>query len=57
MGGHVVFSPVLLGRPPDPQEAAWSRSLPSEHGLESLCGGLFNAGEFLYLRQPPFLVR
>ena len=39
---------LALGRPPDEQEAAWSRALLRDHGLESLCWGLFNAGEFLY---------
>ena len=39
---------LALGRPPDSREAAWSRSLLREHGLESLCWGLFNASEFLY---------
>ncbi len=40
---------LALGRGPDRDEAAWSRSLLLDHGLESLCWGLFNAGEFLYL--------
>ncbi len=40
---------LALGRPPDEPEVAWSRSLLGEHGLESLCWGLFNTGEFLYV--------
>jgi cytochrome c553 len=40
---------LALGRPPVPDEVEWSESLAGEGGLESLCWGLFNASEFLYV--------
>ncbi len=40
---------LALGRLPHPEEAAWSEVLLQQHGLESLCWGLFNTSEFLYV--------
>ena len=40
---------LALGRPPGPDEIEWSVSLVRERGIESLCWGLFNASEFLYV--------
>ena len=40
---------IALGRTPGPEEMAWSEDLAAEHGLSSLCWGLFNTSEFLYV--------
>ena len=40
---------IALGRTPGREEMAWSEDLVAEHGLSSLCWGLFNTSEFLYL--------
>ena len=40
---------IALGRTPGQKEMAWSEDLVGEHGLSSLCWGLFNTSEFLYL--------
>ena len=34
---------------PGAEELAWSEDLAAEHGLSSLCWGLFNTSEFLYV--------
>ena len=41
---------LAFGRGPDHREMVDSWSLVERHGLESLCWGLFNASEFLYVR-------
>ena len=41
---------LALGRHPDGPELAASLALIGEGGLESLCWGLFNTSEFLYVR-------
>ena len=41
---------LAFGRRPDQREMDDSRSLVERHGLESLCWGLFNTSEFLYVR-------
>ena len=41
---------LALGRSPSPPEIESSRALAQRHGLESLCWGLLNASEFLYVR-------
>ena len=38
-----------LGRAPTQEEAEWSKGLVEEQGLTSLCWGLFNTSEFLYV--------
>ncbi len=40
---------IALGRTPGREELAWSEDLAAEHGLSSLCWGLFNTSEFLYV--------
>ncbi len=40
---------IALGRTPGREEMAWSEDLVGKHGLSSLCWGLFNTSEFLYL--------
>ena len=41
---------LAYGRSPDRREMAASRRLVQDHGLESLCWGLLNSSEFLYVR-------
>ena len=41
---------IALGRAPNTQEASSSRALVERHGLESLCWGIFNTSEFLYVQ-------
>jgi hypothetical protein len=40
---------LTLGRPPRDRELKTSLDLARTHGLETLCWGLFNTSEFLYL--------
>ena len=40
---------IALGRSPGREESKWSEDLVGEHGLSSLCWGLFNTSEFLYV--------
>ncbi|MCY3775739.1 MAG: DUF1553 domain-containing protein, partial [Candidatus Aminicenantes bacterium] len=40
---------IALGRSPGREESRWSEDLVGEHGLSSLCWGLFNTSEFLYV--------
>ena len=40
---------LSLGRAPRQEEVAWSEGLGREQGLTSLCWGLFNTSEFLYV--------
>ena len=41
---------LAYGRSPNGRETAASRRLVQDHGLESLCWGLLNSSEFLYVR-------
>lgn len=41
---------LALGRQPDAPEMAESLDLLQQHGLETLCWGLLNTSEFLYVR-------
>ena len=41
---------LAYGRSPNGREMAASRRLVEDHGLESLCWGLLNSSEFLYVR-------
>jgi len=40
---------LALAREPDPDERRLSESLAADHGLEALCRGLFNLGEFVII--------
>ena len=40
---------LAFGRSPRPDELASAVSLVDQHGLESLCWGLFNTSEFVYV--------
>ena len=40
---------LSLGRAPEPREWEWSAGLVRDQGLTSLCWGLFNTSEFLYV--------
>ncbi len=40
---------LSLGRAPEPREREWSEGLVRDQGLTSLCWGLFNTSEFLYV--------
>ena len=40
---------LSLGRAPEPREREWSAGLVRDQGLTSLCWGLFNTSEFLYV--------
>ncbi|MYB52652.1 MAG: DUF1553 domain-containing protein, partial [Acidobacteriia bacterium] len=41
---------LAYGRSPNGREMASSKRLVQDHGLESLCWGLLNSSEFLYVR-------
>ena len=41
---------AVLSRPPRAEELAACVAVAKEHGLATVCWGLFNASEFLYLR-------
>ena len=40
---------LAFGRAPEPDELASSRTLAADHGLRSLCWGIFNTSEFLHV--------